>query len=305
MEVRAKMAIKQNEEITTRYVDPWEGQPSRQLKIGQNWNFICNCLRCKDPSDLGTYFSAIVCQSCSNYITSNEQCEDKSSAYIGSAISNNLGYLLPIDCQYIETHWQCKNCGEKKCVRDIEGLLKGVVKNVESAKRNILVQMKEALPKVVDTIKSSIDLFHTLVHPNHFLLYQFKKWITELPIPKSSLAPIGEKEPDETNTNHDIMHDALTKSVFLELKQKYHKDLLIIIELLDPGFTLNRAGHIKKLARNRMQLSQLNLSVDPENYTDVEHMAQMKIAFSELKLVSDSFKYPETKCNENNECKVM
>ena len=305
MEVRAKMAIQQNEEITTRYVDPWEGQPSRQLKIGQNWNFICNCLRCKDPSDLGTYFSAIVCQSCSNYISSNERCENKSSTYISSAISNNLGYLLPIDCQYIETDWQCKNCGGKKCLRDIEGLLKGVVKDVELAKQDILVQMKEDLSKVVDKIKSSIDLFHTLVHPNHFLLYQFKKWVTELPIPKSSLAPIGKTEPDELNTNHDIMHDALTKSVFLELKQKYHLDLLIIIELLDPGFTLNRAGHIKKLARNRMQLSQLNLSVNPENYTDVEHMAQMKIAFSELKLVSDSFKYPEAKCIETNECQVM
>ena len=305
MEVRAKMAIQQNEEITTRYVDPWEGQPSRQLKIGQNWNFICNCLRCKDPSDLGTYFSAVVCQSCSNYISSNERCENKSSTYISSAISNNLGYLIPIDCQYIETDWQCKNCGEKKCLRYIEGLLKGVVKDVELVKQDILVQMKEDLPKVVDEIKSSIDLFHTLVHPNHFLLYQFKKWVTELPIPKSSVAPIGKTEPDEIDTHHDIMHDALTKSVFLELKQKYHLDLLIIIELLDPGFTLNRAGHIKKLARNRMQLSQLNLSVDPENYTDVEHMAQMKIAFSELKLVSDSFKYPEAKCIETNECQVM
>ena len=305
MEVRAKIAIQENEEITTRYVDPWEGQPSRQLKIGQNWNFTCNCFRCKDPSDLGTYFSALVCQSCSNYISSNERCETKSSTYISIAISNNHGYLLPIDCQYIETDWQCKNCGEKQSVRDIEGLIKGVVKSVESAKQDILVQMKEDLTKVVDTIKSSIDLFHTLVHPNHFLLYQFKKWITELPIPKSSLVPIGKKEPDETINNHDIMHDSLTKSAFLELKQKYFLDLLIIIESLDPGFTLNRAGHIKKMARNRMQLSQLNLLVDSENYTNVEHMAQMKIAFSELKLVSDSFKCPEVKCIENNECKIM
>ena len=48
------------------------------------------------------------------------------------------------------------------------------VKNVQLAKQDILVQMEEDFPKVVDTIKSSIDLFHTLVHPNHFLLYQFK-----------------------------------------------------------------------------------------------------------------------------------
>ena len=305
MEVRAKIAIQENEEITTRYVDPWEGQPSRQLKIGQNWNFTCNCFRCKDPSDLGTYFSALVCQSCSNYISSNELCETKSSTYISIAISNNHGYLLPIDCQYIETDWQCKNCGEKQSVRDIEGLIKGVVKSVESAKQDILVQMKEDLTKVVDTIKSSIHLFHTLVHPNHFLLYQFKKWITELPFPKPLLVPIGKKEPDETINNHDIMHDSLTKSAFLELKQKYFLDLLIIIESLDPGFTLNRAGHIKKMARNRMQLSQLNLLVDSENYTNVEHMAQMKIALTELKLVSDSFKCPEAKCIENNECKIM
>ena len=92
------------------------------------------------------------------------------------------------------------------------------------------------------------------------------------------------------------MSDISTKIGFLELQQRYHMDLLIIIELLDPGFTLNRAGHIKKVALIRMQLSHLKMTANPESYTNVHHMAQMKIAISELKLVSESFKYPEMKC---------
>merc|ERR1711981_554639 len=93
MEVRAKMAIQQDEEITTRYVDPWEGQPSRQLKIGRNWNFICNCLRCKDPSDLGTYFSAIVCPNCSTQMTCNGRSETDRINSLKDDNSNYYGYL--------------------------------------------------------------------------------------------------------------------------------------------------------------------------------------------------------------------
>ena len=133
---------------------------------------------------------------------------------------------------------------------------------------------------------------------------QFKKWITDLPFSKPVEKQIGIEPPNNQNANDVPLQDISTKLVFLELKMQFHMDLLVIIESLDPGFTLNRAGHIKKMALIRMQLSQLNMQVHPENYTKVQHMAQMEIAISELMQVSDSFKYPEMKCvpkfNANN-----
>ena len=293
MEVRAKSAIREKEEITTRYFGPWEGQPSRQLKIGQNWNFVCNCLRCKDPSDLGTYFSAIVCPNCSTQMRCTGRSETDSNSSLKYHNSNHYGYLLPIDCQLLGTPWQCQSCGQKKCVSDIQSILKDVEATMDSIKKDILEKINEDGSNIVNRIKSYTDQIQTSIHPNHFLLFQFKKWVTDLPISKPATEQVI---IEEHNSNNNSMIDISTKIGFLELQQRYHMDLLIIIEQLDPGFTLNRAGHIKKVALIRMQLSHLKMTANPENYTNVHHMAQMKIAISELKLVSESFKYPEMKC---------
>ena len=64
MEVRALTEIKSGDEISTRYYTPWVGQPERQQTIQNIWKFVCNCLRCQDPTDLKTNFSAIRCQTC-------------------------------------------------------------------------------------------------------------------------------------------------------------------------------------------------------------------------------------------------
>ena len=57
--VRAQTYIKKGQQITTRYLPPWEGQPKRVDQLWKHWQFICHCPRCKDPSEFGTYFSAI------------------------------------------------------------------------------------------------------------------------------------------------------------------------------------------------------------------------------------------------------
>lgn len=59
MIVRAQSEIKKGQQITTRYVPPWEGQPKRLSQIWKQWQFICCCDRCKDPTEFGTCFSAI------------------------------------------------------------------------------------------------------------------------------------------------------------------------------------------------------------------------------------------------------
>ena len=53
MKVRAKTAIRAGEEITTRYVVPSMEQPARLQHIWRAWGFICSCVRCQSPSELG------------------------------------------------------------------------------------------------------------------------------------------------------------------------------------------------------------------------------------------------------------
>ena len=59
MSVRAQVFIRKGEEITTRYYPPWEGQPVRQTKVSQHWQYACQCDRCRDPTEFDTNFSAI------------------------------------------------------------------------------------------------------------------------------------------------------------------------------------------------------------------------------------------------------
>ena len=74
---------------------------------------------------------------------------------------------------------------------------------------------------------------------------------------------------------------------------EYRSNILKIIEVLDPGLTINRAGHLKSLAKCRMDLSRFKMLDSASTYTKVQHMEQMRLGMSELKQVSLSFRFPE------------
>ena len=272
MKVRAQKEIKKGEEITTRYLGPWEGQPGRQIKIQRNWQFICNCLRCQDPSDLATYFSAIKCKNCSVTFQNNQNCDIYNSDLDSEPVAK-CGYLLPINPQVLGSPWKCQSCDTIVTVTEIDDMLQKTEKMVDSMKSEILRCLKKDLFESVQSIELVVNKLHELVHPNHFLVFQFKKWVLKLPL--SAQAPSS------------------NKISFLELQMRFHSAIMKIVDTLDPGLTLNRASHHKDIAQCRIQLSKQKVFDKIEGYSKVQHMNQMKIAMSELKEVSASFKYPE------------
>jgi hypothetical protein len=285
MEVRAQTEIKENEEITTRYFGPWEGQPSRQLKIQENWKFLCNCPRCKDPSDLGTYFSAIKCLDCSDQLlgNQNEGCNEA---------SNQCGYLLPIDVEVLGSMWECNSCSKTKTVIEIKYILEeveGSLKNMKSEISNALFD--KSLSIAVQCIQESVNILQETLHSNHYLVFQFKKWVSQLSLPTKVTIP-GANLNENANAT-DIMMNFEHQIAFLELQMKYHADVLEIEEKLDSGLTINRAAHYNKIAQSRIQLSKYKMLGDPDNYTKLQHMTQMKMAMYELMEVSKSYRYPE------------
>ncbi|RVE45500.1 hypothetical protein evm_009839 [Chilo suppressalis] len=60
----ASMDLKKGETIYYNYTDPLKGTSLRQhhLRIGKY--FKCNCERCKDSTELGTYLSSAICPEC-------------------------------------------------------------------------------------------------------------------------------------------------------------------------------------------------------------------------------------------------
>merc|ERR1719469_967580 len=87
MTVRAVANIAKGEDITHTYVEPLQTILVRQeiLKLGKF--FHCQCPRCSDPSELGTFASALLCQ-----------CSGK-------------GTITMTDTSDIGSTWKCESCG--------------------------------------------------------------------------------------------------------------------------------------------------------------------------------------------------
>ena len=61
VEVRATRRISRGEEVNFRYIV--ETQPTRIRRdlIHRKWFFMCECVRCKDPTECGAYLGALKC----------------------------------------------------------------------------------------------------------------------------------------------------------------------------------------------------------------------------------------------------
>lgn len=86
MVVRASVFIPSDTEIFTSYSRNIWGTPSRQLHLSKTKHFICKCDRCADPTEFGSYLSAISCQIC------------------------GIGKIIPCDPLKSLNRWRCDTC---------------------------------------------------------------------------------------------------------------------------------------------------------------------------------------------------
>ncbi len=123
------------QEITTRYVCSFDCLPGRRNKIWQNWRFLCRCRRCRDPTDLGTHFSALRCRECpaGGFLHPRAGCED---------------VLAP--------PWSCDGCGACVGPRHVA---------------DRLIEYEVAMKAGFFASKGDLEEYLAgEVHPNHFLM---------------------------------------------------------------------------------------------------------------------------------------
>ena len=68
------------------------------LRLGKF--FECECVRCCDASEMGTYTSALVCHKCDK---ARQKAKDKQP----------FGRVLPSDLTNEASDWVCDSCGDK------------------------------------------------------------------------------------------------------------------------------------------------------------------------------------------------
>ena len=113
IQVRAQVFIKKGEEITTRYVGITNGVPLRADMLREHWCFTCSCDRCIDPTELGSYFSAILCKKCMAF---KEDDKDPKGLLLPNASSSSSGdnststQLSGPVIAAAANEWKCNNC---------------------------------------------------------------------------------------------------------------------------------------------------------------------------------------------------
>ena len=91
------------------------GNMRRREDIRRFWYFDCQCPRCSDPTELGSYMSAVICFAC------------------------KLGFLVPTDSLQYKSDWKCDSCGNLQSY----DLVNEVISTIESQVSNWKFYMYE------------------------------------------------------------------------------------------------------------------------------------------------------------------
>ncbi|XP_057651411.1 SET domain-containing protein SmydA-8-like isoform X2 [Diorhabda carinulata] len=98
MIVRAGVFIPKNSEIFHAYTRLLWGTITRKFHLKNSKHFICKCERCMDPTEFGTYMTAIYCEKCKGNLlpqkTSSWQCEICNSKQNVGRILTMIGSVL-------------------------------------------------------------------------------------------------------------------------------------------------------------------------------------------------------------------
>ena len=100
--------------------------------------FTCKCVRCIDPTELGSHFSTLYCQKCPQ------------------------GLLLSTQPINTFANWKCGHCGNTLKSKDIEELIETLEKEVSE------------LPLDKDVYEEKLKVYEKLLHPNHHIMIDLK-----------------------------------------------------------------------------------------------------------------------------------
>jgi len=143
LEVRAVRRIPEGQEITTQYVSPEKHTKLRQKMLFKKWFFWCECNRCKDRTESGSFLGAFLC--------TESKCG---------------GPMVPQNPRDEESDYICLNCEHSFSNKYAQRILK----NAESDIRNIVQGLD-----LLQHLEHWIDLKSTILHPNNYLMISVKR----------------------------------------------------------------------------------------------------------------------------------
>jgi len=141
--IRAAVPIPRGENISLNYIDPLWGTANRQHILKQGKFFLCQCERCKDPTELGTFLSGLSCPHCKSV---------KQGAI-----------LLPQRPLQSQIPWECTLCSQTQTAKYVEDVVEKIGQELVELKRGSVEDCERFLKK-----------YDNILHPHHFYLIDVK-----------------------------------------------------------------------------------------------------------------------------------
>ncbi|KAK9693311.1 MYND finger [Popillia japonica] len=149
--VRATLPIKKGERVTTMYTHSLWGTQARREHLKETKYFSCTCDRCKDPTEMGTYLSALRC--------------------LGTESTPCGGTQLPVHPLDDQTEWACDKCNVRVSNVQASYLINQIGDDVDN------IQLNSPTVRELDNLLSKLLTF---LHPNHYHCFSVKHSLVQL-----------------------------------------------------------------------------------------------------------------------------
>jgi hypothetical protein len=207
--VRATVPILKGSTLFATYTYSLSGTRNRQNHLMGGKYFQCLCNRCKDSTELGTYFSALKCSKCTN------------------------GHVLPLEPLNLSSAWKCDSCSFKNSAQNIEHLLSVLQNEIDNTKS-------------IEMLENLLTKYENLLHPNHFLMISIKSALIELygHVKDFSLSELSDEllkrkidlcedvlkildifEPGKSRSRGSIMNEMYSSMLLLNKRKLLHDEI--------------------------------------------------------------------------------
>jgi hypothetical protein len=123
------------------------GTLQRLISTNDVAHFICQCYRCKDPTELGTMVGALKCDDCE--------------------YADNDSFVLPIKPTDPDSLWSCKKCNTCLTVQKVCKIITRIERQFERIKSSSY-SCEDEVAELEELYEESRDNY---LHKNHYLLH--------------------------------------------------------------------------------------------------------------------------------------
>ncbi|XP_059082418.1 SET domain-containing protein SmydA-8-like isoform X1 [Tigriopus californicus] len=152
LELRSQLPIKKGTEILTRYISSTVGNVRRREDIERYWFFRCECPRCSDSTEFGTFMSGVRCFQCRN------------------------GFLLQSEINDLASDWACNRCSSRVPHKNVNEVLTTIEKQTDLD-----------APLCIETMEEMLFHYQKLLHPNNYIIIDIMHNLIHLYAGKESL----------------------------------------------------------------------------------------------------------------------